>query len=375
MAKNRQVAVLFLLAILVLSAAPTFVFAAENDEDQTEDNSPSPAINKHIAIRTRMMFKVANRTAIRIEHFIEMIYANESLKQTLENDGLLDDLEGNVTLFVDARNLLEEASIAIEAGNYEDALANITQSMKIFREVYRAICRITEKPMAPMRNRVIAQGLLVAMQRALERIERIRMLVPEDAENITSLLDQAEQYLNITAAEEMLAEGNVTGVSHNLVKANLLINKACLLLREGARTRIWMRVKNYLKGIEKAVQRISMKIAFAKMRGINVSAVLEEMGYQNETQFRESILDMIMSARGKAGDIKDALLELHKISQTFWRMDRALTRHIHQHHGLGGEHGQNQNQTQSKSGSSGAGLGKGNSTSSQKGSNNRRGRP
>ena len=375
MAKNRQVAVLFLLAILVLSAAPTFVFAAENDEDQTEDNSPSPAINKHIAIRTRMMFKVANRTAIRIEHFIEMIYANESLKQTLENDGLLDDLEGNVTLFVDARNLLEEASIAIEAGNYEDALANITQSMKIFREVYRAICRITEKPMAPMRNRVIARGLLVAMQRALERIERIRMLVPEDAENITSLLDQAEQYLNITAAEEMLAEGNVTGVSHNLVKANLLINKACLLLREGARTRIWMRVKNYLKGIEKAVQRVSMKIAFAKMRGINVSAVLEEMGYQNETQFRESILDMIMSARGKAGDIKDALLELHKISQTFWRMDRALTRHIHQHHGLGGEHGQNQNQTQSKSGSSGAGLGKGNSTSSQKGSNNRRGRP
>ena len=375
MAKNRQVAVLFLLAILVLSAAPTFVFAAENDEDQTEDNSPSPAINKHIAIRTRMMFKVANRTAIRIEHFIEMIYANESLKQTLENDGLLDDLEGNVTLFVDARNLLEEASIAIEAGNYEDALANITQSMKIFREVYRAICRITEKPMAPMRNRVIARGLLVAMQRALERIERIRMLVPEDAENITSLLDQAEQYLNITAAEEMLAEGNVTGVSHNLVKANLLINKACLLLREGARTRIWMRVKNYLKGIEKAVQRVSMKIAFAKMRGINVSAVLEEMGYQNETQFRESILDMIMSARGKAGDIKDALLELHKISQIFWRMDRALTRHIHQHHGLGGEHGQNQNQTQSKSGSSGAGLGKGNSTSSQKGSNNRRGRP
>jgi len=375
MAKNRQVAVLFLLAILVLSAAPTFVFAVENDEDQTEDNSSSPAINKHIAIRTRMMFKVANRTAIRIEHFIEMIYANESLKQTLENDGLLDDLEGNVTLFVDARNLLEEASIAIEAGNYEDALANITQSMKIFREVYRAICRITEKPMAPMRNRVIARGLLVAMQRALERIERIRMLVPEDAENITSLLDQAEQYLNITAAEEMLAEGNVTGVSHNLVKANLLINKACLLLREGARTRIWMRVKNYLKGIEKAVQRVSMKIAFAKMRGINVSAVLEEMGYQNETQFRESILDMIMSARGKAGDIKDALLELHKISQTFWRMDRALTRHIHQHHGLGGEHGQNQNQTQSKSGSSGAGLGKGNSTSSQKGSNNRRGRP
>jgi len=361
--------------MFILSTAPTFAFAAEeNAGNQTEDQS-SPYPNKYaLQICTQKMLEMANRTAMRIEYLIEIIYANETLLEVLQNASLLDDLEGNVTLFNNATNLLDDALTAIGSGEYEAAAAKITEAMKILREVYRAIRMITEEHMAVLKSQVVARGLLIAMQRALERIDRIRTLVSADAENITRLLNEAEQYLNITVAEELLAEGNVTAVSHNLVKANQLINKACLLLKQKARMMIWARVKHYLNGMEKTLQKVTVKIALAKMKGINVSAVLEELGYQNETQFREALLDMIMTARGKASGIKEAMLELQKISQTFWRMDRALTRHLHQHewkhHESWGEQGQNHNQTQSNAGSRGAGLGRGNNSNSS-----RRGRP
>jgi len=380
MMKNRQIAVLCLLTMLLLSAAPIFVFAAEeNAADQSEDKMDTKPNEYAIVIRTQRMLEIANRTAMRIEYFIGKIRANETIIEALNNTSLLDDFEGNVTLFEDAKKLLDEALTAIESEDYEAAIANITEAMKTFREVYRAIHIITEKHMVPMRNRVMARGLIIAMQRDLKRIEWIRRLVHEEDENITRLLNEAEQYLNITVAEEMLAEGNVTGVSHNLIKANQLISKVYPLLRERARLMIGNRMRVYLNGMERACQKILVKIAVAKKLGVNVSAVLDELGYQNETEFKNALLNLITTAHGKVGDIKKALLELQKISKTFWRMDRALTRHLHQrqwkhHESWDGQsenqnQSQNQNQTQHKPEDHWAGLGKGG------GNGNRRGRP
>ncbi len=385
MAKSRQIAALFLLTMLFLSAAPSFIFAAAAEEasaDQNGDEAKTRLNKFALVIRSRKMLEIANRTATRIKYFIDKIYDNQSLIEELTNAGLIDDLEGNVSLFDDAKDLLKDALEAIELEDYEGAIANVTEAMKIFREVYRALHKITENYMVAMRNRVIALGLIVAMQRALQRIEQIERLVPEGDEETMSLLDEARQYLNITAAKEMLAEGNVTDVSHNLTEANHLINQAYKLLKKGARMRIWARMGRYLNNMESSCQKIMAKILLAKRRGVNVSAILEELGYQNETEFREALLNMIMTARGKVEDIKKALLELHKISQTFWRMDRALTRHLHQHewkshesHGGQGQSQQGQhqsqghNQTQGKPGSSGREFGKGGSHG------NRRGKP
>ena len=372
MAKNRQVAVLFLLAMLLLSAVPTsLIFAAEdNNEDQDENDEKQNTYA--IEHRAQKMLEIANRTATRIEHLIEDVLANDSLIAALENASLLDDFEGNVTLFEDAKDLLLIASEAIESGYYQDAVKNITEAMKTFREVYRAIFRITAKRrIAALRTRVIARGLLVAMRRALERVERLRNLALED-ENITSLLDEAEQYLNITAAEEMLAEGNVTGVSHNLVKANHLINKAYLLLKEKARKWIWKRARGYLNNLNRTCERIMRILVFAKMKGINVTAVLEELGYQNVTEFREDLRNMIETAREKSESIRNLLKDLKSISQTLWETERALSRHMLQHrHQSGNERGQR---------GGGAGLGKGSGMSGQKGnssnsSGNRGNRP
>jgi len=376
--KSRQAAVLFLLMMLLLSAVPaSLIFAAEGtDNDQTEDEAGTQSANNATAIKAQRMLEIANRTVTCIEQLIERILTNETILSALENASLLDDFNETVSRFNETKSLLGEALAAIESGDYESALEIISEAMGIFREVYKAIYKMTEKHMGALRNRLIARGLIVAMQRALDRVERLRSLAGDD-ENITSLLDEAEQYLNITAAKEMLAEGNVTGVAHNLVKANHLINKACLLLKVKARKIIWTRMRNYLRGMEKACELIEKRIEFAKRKGINVTAIFEKLGYHNETEFREALQDMIMTARGKVEDIKEALQELREISQAFLNMNRALTRHLHQHqwqhHESWSEAGQNQNQTQSqsKAGGSGAGLEKGNSNNNA----TRRGRP
>jgi len=365
--KSRQAALLFLLVILISSAIPaSFIFAAEETEDEAETQSA----NNKIAMRTRRMLEIVKRTATRMEHLIEKIVANETFLESL-NASLLNEFNSTVNRFEETKSLLDEASDATESGNYENASEKISEAMNNFREVYRAIYRITEKHMVTLRKRAVTHGLIVAMQRSLERIKRLKNIAAEDG-NIVSLLDEAEQYLDVKAAEEMLAEGNVTEVSHSLVKANQLINKACFLLKEKASKGIWARVRNYLNIMERACQKMEKRISFARKRGINVTAVLGELGYRNETQFREALQQMIMAARGKSGDIKEALQELREISRAFWRMDKALTRQIHQHQGQHHESwsGQGQNKTQSKAGSSGAGLGKGRGNNAD-----RRGKP
>ena len=373
MTKNRQIATLFLLMMLLFSSAPLFVFAAEDATNQIEDAAKAKPDKFTIALRAKRMLEIANRTAMRIEYFIEKIYENKTLIEMLENAGLLND-EGNITLFINATNLLGQASAAMNSSDYESVIANVTEAMKTFREAYRALHNVLEKHMAALRNRGIPWGLIVAMQRTLERIERIRTLSIND-ENIMILLDEAKLYLNVTAAKEMLAEGNVTGVAHNLTIGNQLISQAYQLLRKEARTMIWKRMDRFLNNMERSSRRILVKIALAKKMGVNVSAILEELGYKNETEFKENLLKMIMATRGKAENIKKKLLELQKISQTFWRMDRALTKHLHQwrsHESWGGQsqsqsQSQKQNQTENKPGNSGRGLGKGGSSGNRHG--------
>jgi len=197
MTKNRQIATLFLLMMLLFSSAPLFVFAAEDATNQIEDAAKAKPDKFTIALRAKRMLEIANRTAMRIEYFIEKIYENKTLIEMLENAGLLND-EGNITLFINATNLLGQASAAMNSSDYESVIANVTEAMKTFREAYRALHNVLEKHMAALRNRGIPWGLIVAMQRTLERIERIRTLSIND-ENIMILLDEAKLYLNVTA--------------------------------------------------------------------------------------------------------------------------------------------------------------------------------
>ena len=366
MMKSRKIAVLFLLAMLFFSAAPLFVFAADEDSvEQDGDETETNLNNFTMEIQARKMLEIANRAAARIEQLIENANRDETLIKILENANLTEDLEKNITLFEDAKKLLETASEAINSNDYEDAVANITEAMETFREVYRAIHKIINKYTVASRKGVIAWGLIVAMNRSLERIEQIRNISDND-EDILELLDEAEQFLDIEAAKEMLADGNVTGVAHNLAEANRLIGEAHKLLKDRAKMKVQNRMHAYLNIMEKSCQKILSRINHAKKMGVNVSDVLEKLGYQNETEFKEELLNMIRTARGKVSDIKESLLELQRISQAFWRMNRVLTKHVFQDswksHEPWSDRGQSQsrehNQTQNKPVSGGRGSGK-----------------
>jgi len=375
MLMKRRVTVLFLLSLILLSAAPMLAFAEEDNGEDEDPAEPEPKKYSFV-MRAQKLLLSANRTANRIEMYIENIYSNEELIENLTAAGLIDDLEGNVTLFEDARALLQSASEAIESNDYEDAIDMITEAMKIFKEVFIALHEILEDYAAPVRKQMIAQGLIVAMQRALERIDRIKTLAPEENEEVMELLEEAEQLLDIEAAKKMLADGNVTDVAHNLAEANKLIGQAYQLLKREAAKRIWARVKLYIGGLMKAYQRIKIKMAIARIMGVNVSAILEDLGYRNETEFKESLLNITTTLRSKAKEIRNALFELHKISQAFWRMNRALTRHAYQHQlgngEVGGKQGSSQNQSQRQNqthGMSGnnVGFGKGGNSSNRHG--------
>jgi gamma-glutamyl:cysteine ligase YbdK (ATP-grasp superfamily) len=62
------------------------------------------------------------------------------------------------------------------------------------------------------------------------------------------------------------------------------------------------------------------------------------MGYQNVTDFMQSLQNMTENAQGKINDIKDAIQDLREIGRTIRQMDRELTLEIMSHRG---QHGAN----------------------------------
>mgnify|MGYP000698693723 CR=1 FL=1 len=66
----------------------------------------------------------------------------------------------------------------IENGNYTLATEKVKEALAAFRDAYRAMCRIAGKFMAAVETQRKAEGLIVAMNRTFERLERLRGTSP-----------------------------------------------------------------------------------------------------------------------------------------------------------------------------------------------------
>ena len=62
------------------------------------------------------MVEVAEKAGERIENLIAIVYANETGLELIENATLLDDLEGNLTVFDEGSTNVTAAYEALEAG-------------------------------------------------------------------------------------------------------------------------------------------------------------------------------------------------------------------------------------------------------------------
>lgn len=321
--KKRAHAVLLLLMLLI-SAAPTLVFAAEGTAEPQEDEAA-----KALQRRGEVMLRIAVRTADRIADFIGKVQESSVLLERLKDAGLLDDFDGNVSAFEDARNMLDEAETLIENGNYTLALERVKEALTIFRDVYRAVHRIKGELTGTIEVHKRAEGLIVAMNRTLERLERAEELAEEADENISRLIDQARDLLNLTEARILLEAGNVSEAAHRLAEANRIVSLIYAELKVKAHMKIRERAIRYLKIAEKFRENVMERVRIAWMAGVNVTEALQKLRV-NTTALKGEFMKRIREAMEK-GDVKEMLKTLRNLGRELWKIDRAVTHQIMEH--------------------------------------------
>jgi hypothetical protein len=321
MVKANKIAVAVILATIIVMAAPV---SAAMFHGQSE------------SARAEKIVELADKAGQKVEDLIALVYVNDTVLEMIENATLLDELEGNVTLFDDGVANVTAAYDALEAEDYVGATANATQALEIFRDVFKSIHVILCNSDVQKGQIVDGQGLLVAMQRALERIERLRELLPEDATEALELLDNATIYLDVDTARLWLLDGKVSETAYNLTQANQLISEAHQYLKAQAEQGNMIRIRNYLRVMERVHGRLGERLELAANEGIDVDAFMQSFGYQNATEFEQALQNMTQNAQQNMGEIRNAIKNLQEISRTMREMDRALAKEIRQN---GAQHG------------------------------------
>ena len=324
MMSKRQLVVLAMLVSVIMTAAPvSAIFYGQGQIQAT------PA---------EQLVDVADSAEQKVNDLIDLVYANETALEMIDDVGLLDSLENNVTLYGEGVGNLTAAHDALEIEDYEGAVEYATEALSIFREVFSSIHMILEDAGLQKCELVDCQGLLEAMTRQLRRIDRLREILPEDTpDEITQLLDDAEALLDIDAARALLLEGKTTEVREILQEAKELISQVHDYLKEQAEEANGWRLDGYC---ERVRERIRERFRNGNQSGIDFADVLESLGYQSENQFMENLESMIQTAKGNRANFKNALQDLDEIGQMVQEMDQAMTQKMNQHmngYGSGGD--------------------------------------
>ena len=241
LASKRVITVLLALLVLV----PTSLSYAQKGETKEKK------IEKFI--------ELAERAKEKTETLINITYANATAMEDIEGAGLDVELGDSVSDFNDAVENITNAYVCLEAGDHEGAMANVTYALEVFRAVFKSIHVILRDSGVPKGQLIDAQGLLQAMKRALERIDRLEEIADLPVET-EWLLGNATLYLNIPEAIEWLQEGLVNQTAHNLTQANKLISQAHKTLKKKAVELNTKRIESYLKVIDKLYDRLKRQI-------------------------------------------------------------------------------------------------------------------
>jgi flagellin-specific chaperone FliS len=334
MMRKRQLVVLAILGSVLIMAAPVSVIFGQGQVQATS---------------AEQLVEVADKAEQQVKNLINLVYTNDSTLDAIEDVGLLDELEDNVTLYDEGVGDLAAAQDALNLEDYESAVDYATNALSIFREVFSSIHVILEDAGLLKCELVDCQGLLDAMARQLERIDRLRELLPKAApEEIVQLLDDAEALLDVDVAKALLLEDKTAEVRNTLQEAKALISQVYDYLKEQAEGLNAWRINGYCERIR---ERIRERFMSGDQLAIDFTNVLEKFGYQSENQFMETLDDMIQGAKSESGNLQNALQDLNEIGQMVQQMDQALTQKI------------NQYQNGSGSGSNDSGMSNGNTGS------------
>ena len=300
----------FVLLLAVMIVATPTMFLAQGQVQPTHQQD---------------LLDMAERAQQKVESLFEWVEA-----QQIEDIELQDDMVIYEALFSDGETFLNDARVAFEAEDFESAVENAIEALRVFREVLRSIYTSLEEAGIDAKEVVDYQGFLEAIVRARARIAYLRVLF-EDNFEAEALLDEAEEFL--VAAEEVY-EDDLSKATYNLREANQLISQVHTILKEEAGLYNEWRLFDYCDQVR---ERTRERFRGGREQGINMDSLLESLGYQNENQFMEALESLIQKAKSNSENFRESLEDLDAIGNMFRQMDGSLTEQINQYrHGSGG---------------------------------------
>lgn len=276
-----KIAGLLLASILILATIPT-LYASAAQQEQTK-----------------------------AEKFIEIAEQAKEHADKLINkakEGGVDVTAAN-NLMGEGTKLLNDAKDAFSKNDFQTAFSKARQAQEKFRDALRSL-KTPAHEAAQERGR----GILVAVDNAYERIQRLRDVIakiPVSPENEKPL---SWAKLNLTQAENSLTDArnaiqkyefNVDVAAKKLAEANKYISQAYAALKHIGNRSLW-RAESFLKGIEKHVEKVKERVNQLAEKGFNIQELQTKLTRVDE---------LIQKARASAlaGDKKATLAFIKEI--------------------------------------------------------------
>lgn len=248
-----------------------------------------PNANATNSAYAQKILEMADNAKLKVEALLGSVMSNATLmsNQTV-NDTVNSIIDNDTGLLKMVKELLQDAHNNFTQGNYTEATNLSLNAMQIFREIYAELVQITGEA----EDNLQGQGLLVAMNCALERLQKMNNSLSNLTINIQTArnyLKEAEGLLNTTEARFLLQQGNVSAVAHRIAEANRLMNQATQALKITAQERIQARVDQYLQKLERNRERIMERL---NATDINATELFAEFGFKNMGEFNQAMISL-----------------------------------------------------------------------------------
>ncbi len=303
--------------------------------------------------------ELGQKANAQVKSLIDSVYADDDALQKIADADLAVQLEGNVSLCNQGEVLLTEAKTAFENSDYNAAIISAREALQTLRQVFKSINWILVDAGLKTGYEVDASGLLDAASRTLDRIARLRELLPSDATDQIALLDQAEVLLSLTDFENLIREGQTSVAADKVRRANELVSQVYQYLKLQAEEFNTVRICGYLGEMEQARERLRERFRYAGSLGLNVDGIVESFGYHNETEFMDALQNLTQNAQGEMGNFAAVMNDLEALGQMVQNMNQTLTQEMNRYQMQHGSGGNGSGGSGSGSQSPGTGMGEG----------------
>jgi hypothetical protein len=265
--------------------------------------------------KANRMIEIAESAEDRVGNLIDRVVADLDASELIETEEFL----GNVTLYEEGMDSVSNAIAAFGVDDFEGAIANATDALNIFREVFRSIQIMLYTYDIKIGPLVDVDALEEAILRSIERVEDLEALISSEAPIYDKLIDAKG---NLTLALSFLPE-NVEDAKSSLREANMLLGEISQYLKQVAQELNPQRIRDYCENAYQYRERFREQFRGGREEGFDVNGFLQTQGYQDEDDFMARFQEMIENAQGSE-DIED----LEDIGRTIREMDQNLNEEL-----------------------------------------------